>query len=188
MADESFEKLDQELMKGLKEARERRVPEEALKGFSDSVAKRILERKNRKPAFGFPAWVVIPAFALLAGAGLWYWMGVKVPQTPSPENLKMRPQAVPSVPGIVPETRRVAAPAKELISTPTAPAANPISLPALQDSDIADEIEALKELGEWTEEDEEVIEIPLEESFTELEGVLDTENIPLRATPQSPLT
>ena len=69
MTNENFEKMDESLMKGLKEAREKKVPPKVLKGFSASVEARIRENQPAvelqtasKRSF-VPAWA--PVFAVL---------------------------------------------------------------------------------------------------------------------------
>ena len=69
MTKEPFEKMDESLMKALKNLRERNVPPQVLKGFSASVTARIRQKEGAKefqaaPEKSFvPVWV--PVFAVL---------------------------------------------------------------------------------------------------------------------------
>lgn len=68
MTKEPFEKMDESLMRRMKDLRERNIPPEILKGFSASVEFRIREKQTpasegRPRRFFMPAWV--PAFAVL---------------------------------------------------------------------------------------------------------------------------
>ncbi len=68
MTKEPFEKMDESLMRRMKDLRERNIPPEILKGFSASVEARIREKEapvfQARPARSFiPVWV--PALAVL---------------------------------------------------------------------------------------------------------------------------
>lgn len=77
MNEHPFEKMDQEWMGAMKEAREKKISEGILKGFSASVERRILatERKTHN-TWASPAW--IPVMAVLVMASL---VVLRVPQT-----------------------------------------------------------------------------------------------------------
>ncbi len=74
MKKEPFEKLDESLMKDLKNLRDKNVPSEILKGFSASVEKRIREKQAPEPVRSLPrrGWVPlwVPAFAVLVVASV----------------------------------------------------------------------------------------------------------------------
>ncbi len=68
----SFDESDGSLMKDLKGLREKKVPPAYLKGFSESVERKILGRREKK-GFGFqpgrftvPVWVPVMAVLVLA--------------------------------------------------------------------------------------------------------------------------
>ena len=48
---------------------------------------------------------------------------------------------------------------------------------SFQENEISDEIIALEEIGVWTEEDNEAINIPMEDSFTEIENGFDQDTV-----------
>ena len=88
MAHDSFDQMDESLMKGLQPLRERRVPENALRGFGASVEKRILETQSQVPFFKNGAVVLSAAFFLLVALGVaWQWLKSSPP--PMPVQAKM---------------------------------------------------------------------------------------------------
>ena len=126
MNHEAFEKMDQSWIKGLKNVRDRQVPQQALRDFSESVEQRIFEKeKQRKRLIG----VGVPA-AALALALVFFAVSRFL-----------------FIPGVPPATEPV----------PT------------QESEIIAEVQILRELGAWTEEDDLAIGVSVETSFAELE-------------------
>ena len=76
MTKESFDKQDTSFMKNLKGLREKKVPPELMKGFSESVEERIRQKQTqkepqrvfevrRRPRL-FPVWVPVAAVLMLA--------------------------------------------------------------------------------------------------------------------------
>ena len=124
MKDDSFNQIDESLMKGMKKLREREVPENVLRGFSDSIEKQILAVRAQPPMFGNG--IVVFSVCLLLAAGLLIWQWPNVVKNVAPDH-----QAV------------------------------------LLGTDIDTDIQVLKALGEWTEEDEIALGIPLENVFAE---------------------
>lgn len=167
---DKFEKLDAELMKGLSGLREKSVPAEIRRNFRRSVEERVL-RMNRPAAFSWNA-AILPVFVLGLAIGFsWFYL------KPKP----VRP-VVTAVPTIEQEIRQTAPPTQAVqkrasvtreVVQPQIPlkpaAAVQESLPAISESELVSEIEMLKELGAWTEEDEAEIGIPSEQIFEELE-------------------
>ena len=116
MTQEPFEKMDESLMRRMKDLRERNIPPEILKGFSASVESRIREKQTpafeaRPRRFFMPAWV--PAFAVLIVAV-----------------------------GLTLYTSR----------------SSDIQLASANVTEISEEITTLRELGVWTEEDEQTLD------------------------------
>lgn len=150
MDPESFEKLDRDLMKGLKNLREKKVPDEIRKNFRRSVEERL--RHTARPMGFFGAAAGWPLLMLAAGLALCWWY--------------LRPAQIQPA-GVQPKTPGV-------IETVAAPPAGPLlekqpALPAITESNIVEEIEVFKELGAWTDEDEKEIGIPADRIFEELE-------------------
>ena len=145
-----FEKMDSEMMEIFKPARNQAMPEGLLKNFSARVESKILKGNIRAGlgGGGLAAWGF--AFFILAVV-LWRVLPAQ------------GPAAVP-VPVIVLESPALRVPpgAKQ------SPVPHDVSAPATE-TEILSDIEALKELGVWTEEDEEKIGILAEERFSELE-------------------
>ena len=116
MTQEPFEKMDESLMRRMKDLRERNIPPEILKGFSASVESRIREKQApvfeaRPRRFFMPVWV--PAFAvLIVAVGLVFYV----------------------------------------------PRSSDIQLASADVAEISEEITTLRELGVWTEEDEQTLD------------------------------
>lgn len=147
-----FEEVDREMMAALKGMRDQKMPEGLLKDFSAGVERKILERKIR-PAGSGAGWVGVFVFCfafLIFGVVLWKLFPVSKPQViPVPVTVTM----TASVPGA---------------SKPEGGIPGKIKMP-LNEAEITSEIEALRELGVWTEEDEEKLGIVMEETLSELE-------------------
>ena len=116
MTQEPFEKMDESLMRRMKDLREPNIPPEILKGFSASVESRIREKQTpafetRPRRFFMPVW--IPAFAvLILAVGLMLYV----------------------------------------------PRSSDIQLASAEVTEISEEITTLRELGVWTEEDEQTLD------------------------------
>ena len=160
MAD-PFEKLDKEMMEALQEVRHQKIPEGLLRNFSTEVQRKIQER-NIRPAgigLGLGIWVILALAFLTFGMVIWKLL----PPAPKPK----------VVPILMPVSQIPAA------ATPSSSAPPSKITPApLTESEIISEIEALKELGVWTEEDEAKLGITLEETFSELELALEDNSLP----------
>lgn len=140
MKDEQFKKEDEKMMERMKPVRERRVAPEFLKGFSASVVRKI-EAKKEPATRSFTWQAAVPVFAVLVLAFV----------------TLVRPNGILQPQAPVPESAVF-----EIAQLPE---------PVLQvEATLADEIEALKELGVWTNEDEEAVGVEAEEA--ELEEML----------------
>ena len=126
------EKMDQELMRASKELREKEVSEGMLKGFSASVERRILARKQDGSPKRFLLPALVPALAVMMLASL------VVLRSP-------------------------------MVSTPQAPQSLDYAQLDAGQTDIEEDIAALKEIGAWSEEDESVIGATDEAIAQELE-------------------
>ena len=119
MKDHDFKKMDENLMDSMKTLREKEVSEGMLKGFSASVERRILAKRQteRAPRAAFsPGWV--PALAVMVLASLVV--------------LRLPSEHASSVSQTTEHTQ----------------------LNSSKDTNIEDEIAALKELDVWSDEDE----------------------------------
>lgn len=139
MKDDSFDQMDESLMKDFKKLRDRKVPDSILRGFGESVEKRILEEGRPVFHFGNGTVILSATFILLIVLGaVWQW---SKPAVIVPGSVKM-----------VAENQAV-----------------------LETSDIDSDVAVLKALGEWGEDDEAAIGIPVENVFAEFaEFDLDT--------------
>jgi hypothetical protein len=168
MSDE-FNKLDDWMMEIVKPEREKRLSEEDLKGFHDDVMKRVIERQNRgfgSPYVGF-AFAAALSLAVIFGAVL-YMRSVniekeKIAETGGPVKTNAEKKPAPQYAAI---DKRDSG--KEFLSGSLSNASLPQAAP-LTEANILDEIEALKELGSWTEEDEAEAGIPADVTFADLE-------------------
>lgn len=163
----SFEKMDKEFLDNLKSVREKKVPESVRKDFKQSVEKRLFAAGQPAPfAFSF---AVVPVLILGLGAALcWFYLR---PNRAVPDNMQTRAEVLkaeqlkketpPEV--IVPINPKV--PVKTTAET----ALRVPELPQVTESNLVAELEALKELGVWTEKDEEEIGISADQVFVELE-------------------
>ena len=139
-----FEQMDKEMMETLQGVRDQKMPEGLLKDFSAGVERKIRERNVRPAGIGAGfGW----ASALALGLVLLVLGAVIWKLLPA-----KRPIVVPV---------KSASPTYVIMRSPGSP------------SEIVNEIEALKELGVWTDEDEEKLGIALEETFSELELAFD---------------
>ncbi len=160
-----FEKMDAEMMETFKRARNQEIPEGLLKNFSASVERKILERHVRPSRLGVGwAGLAVLGFAfLIFGAVLWRLLPATRPapvQVPvqAVNSVILRPEAEESreILRSAQDDKRRAQDDKQRIQNDDS-------------TEILSDIEALKELGVWTEEDEEKLGILAEERFSELE-------------------
>ena len=164
MNNESFEKMDKEFLNSLKNAREKKVPEGIRRDFKRSVEERLASAGQ--PAFGLSL-VAVPALVLVLGAAL-CWFYVK-PAPPVQKNISVETELQKK------ETVTEALPAAvqkivhSNVQMNAHPAAQHPELAQITESNIVNELEALKELGVWTEKDEEEIGITSNQIFEELE-------------------
>ncbi len=169
-----FEKMDQEWMRKLEGARERKVPDSVRAGFRKSVEDRIF-KAGRGFSFAF-APALVPLVILGAGIALsWFYLRPQQPLVPvQVEDRIQQPQARTAV--ISNEQNRTFKPAPPTqqsgFQAVTEKAAAPVPAaltPELTESNIVEEIEMLKELGVWTEDDETEIGVSADQIFEELE-------------------
>ncbi len=172
-----FEKMDEWMMKASRRAREQKVPQKELDAFHEGVMKKIVD--GSRPGFGMPfaGFVFAGAFtaAVVLGAAFYFRQVTVTPDVAAPVRAEVTLVTPTDVP--LPEI-----PVSPIIQTPPVPALvtvqpimdmpgfSKIEDPAFKDEDILEEIEALKELGVWSEEDEEEAGIPIEAAFLELES------------------
>ncbi len=173
---DDFIKLDEWMLEATRREREGRVPEKDLLGFQEGVMRKIMERQRR--GFGFPsmglAMVSVFSLAVIFGAVVYLNRMPSKKETPVVSSAPAPVAApvikkvilpvanvIPNIPVTVPEVK---------VSGPSVSVSQP-SL--LSESEIMEEIEALKELGAWTEEDEERAGIPVEVSFADLDMAPD---------------
>ena len=155
---QDFEKMDKEMMEALKELRGQKIPEGLLKDFSAGVEQKIRDRNVRPlgAGLGWTSFLALGVAFLVFGIVIW--------------------KLLPSRPRVIPIPARSAAESPAVFSTrATAPAAEKFSAP-LAEAEISSEIEALRELGVWTDEDEQKLGIALEETFDELELAFEDNN------------
>ena len=163
---EDFKGLDDWMMTVTRGERQGHVPDKDLEDFHDEVMKKILERQ--RSGFGHP----YAGFAVAAGisiavifSAILYIRLVPV-EKPKPVAMEVTKQAAvsPIIPASV-ETVK----AETLASQ-----AKKAELPVFTEATLVDEIEALKELGAWTEDDEAEAGIPADVTFSDLEVGLQT--------------
>ena len=170
MADE-FEKMDDYLKKVFRDQKDIFQPGKDLKGFSDSVVKRILERqRNRQIGFGIAA-----GFSAVAVFGM-VMVFVMQPRPATAPEISAPAAVEAKVPASMVNQAREIIPAvskkQELVQAPAATVTVP---EPVTEETLAAEIEALKDLGVWTEQDEEEIGIPADVIFAEIQTYLETE-------------
>ena len=133
MHDEQFKKMDESWMKNLKKLREEKTPPALMEGFSVSVKGRILEEETRK------ALTINPLGSFRRLAPLW---------VPTFAVLIIASAVVLKSPA-----------GRRPYPAPTVKTAGAVSVNA---SEVNDEIEALRQMGAWTEDDEDDVAGPLE--------------------------
>ena len=148
--DNDFKKMDDWMMDAARQEREKRVPEKDMKEFHDGVIKKILERQRH--GIGMP-YVGLGMAGVLSLALI---LGLVIYLRPNPA-AKVKP-AVEQPIAVSSTTVQEKASSVE--------AAAP---PPMTESSLVEDIEALKELGVWTDQDEEEAGIPVEVIFSDLE-------------------
>lgn len=143
MSDEQFKKMDEHMMKRMKPVRDRRVAPEFLKGFAASVVRKIESKNGPAPvrSLGWrhacrQAGAAVPVFAVLVLAV------VTVMRLPG----QQRPVPTSAAPAVF-----------EIAQLPDQ---HPVEA---AETALTEEIEALKELGAWTDEDEKAAGVTGEE-------------------------
>lgn len=126
MSDESFQKLDESLMKEFKGLREKNAPSEIRKNFSAEVERRILEGQNQRASRPIWSRFWLPIFVPALGA-LVIFISTTVLRQP-------------------------------VGSRAPFPSTSSLPLALSVASEISDEIQALEELGVWTEEDDSAVD------------------------------
>lgn len=201
MNKDSFEQMDRELEERFRPLKEVRIPQEIFKNFDVQVRRKIMEQEHRLLPLGVWYAAVAVSLVTIAAIGILVWrMNIKAPEPiAQPVKAVLGESQRQSVPSDNSKLLRPARPAENESVQGTAAdhdAGAALSdsnlgnglpdseMPALKDSDLVTEIEALQELGAWTEEDDDSIGISLEHSLAELELGLETENMPLQSNPQ----
>lgn len=177
MNNESFEKMDREFLTHLRSVREKKVPEGIRRKFKSSVEERLLS-SARPGSFGLP-FIIAPAFVLLLGAVMcWIYLkpaGTVRENIPGEMELQkkdiyVQTQAVPAE--VSASTVVVPLAKKDIqsnVQVVTMPKLNSPILSQITESNVVSELEALKELGVWSEKDEEEIGVSSDQIFEELE-------------------
>lgn len=135
MDEEKFKQIDEKLMAKFKSQRDKKVPWEIMKGFSASVENKLRERDQKTFVFRpSRAWLpaAVPVFAVMVLAS---WVVLRTPATVAP---------------VVSPAVQVAAPLP--VVTQLAQVSSPI-----ENADMAEEIAALREIGAWTDDDQDAI-------------------------------
>lgn len=175
--EDKFGKMDKWMMNASREVREQRISRKELDAFHEEVMKKIAASQTSGWKLPFPGMMMAAGFSLAVILGAAFYLNqVRVVPEEKPVKAEVKLVTEPLVPA--PQIKEPAMP--EPISIPVisqaAPAALsqqvPASAPAVlaKEEDLLQEIEALKELGLWTEEDEEEAGIPVETAFAELEN------------------
>ncbi len=162
---DNFEKLDEWMMEVTRAAREKKVPEKDRQGFQESVMRKIAERQIVSPGIPYFGVSVMAAICVLAVLGV-IWMS-RPATAPAPKTeVKPFVQAQPAAP-------MTSAPV--IISQEAKPAA--VSKKPMTEQEILNDIEALRELDSWTEQDEEEAGIPVEVTFSDLDTGINSQPI-----------
>ena len=163
---DDFDKLDKEMMERLKPVREKSIPESIRKNFAEDVEKKIIDGEPASGGFG---WGVVLAPALLVFVGVVVFLKM----TAVPEKAS---QVVPPAQPIAKVAKPIAAPTP--VDVPAPVAQTPVKssvvdeveqLSVETESELFSEIEVLKELGVWNEEDDQILDISMEDSLREME-------------------
>lgn len=173
---DDFIKLDEWMLDTTRRERERRVPEKDLTGFQEEVMRKIMARQHQgfSIPYGGLAMVSVFSLAVILGA-VFYLNGTpskketpRVSSSAAPVTAPVVQKVILPVPAVIPNIP-VTVPEVEV----SKPAANMSQPATLSESEILDEIEALKELGVWTEDDEDRAGIPVEVIFADLDMAPD---------------
>ncbi len=179
MDHESFEKMDKDFLSSLKNVRERKVPEAVRRNFKRSVEERLAS--SVRPGGFSLSFLILPALAVVFGAVL-CWIYLK----PVPSGREMIPaeaeaqknEIAPQMAGAPLPAPGFKAPALSAgaqkaihsnVQIDDQPSAKQPELSQITESNIVSEVELLKELGVWTEKDEEEVGITSDQIFEELE-------------------
>ena len=191
MNKESFEKMDADFEKLFRPLKEEHVPDELFKNFELQVKRKILEQE--RPPISLGSWYAAVAVSLvtLAVIGILVWrMNIKsaepVREPAVRTVLTQAPVSVDPAPRLSEKPVQIEGKDKNKgIESSSNLSKDTPAVPApLEESDLITEIEALQELGVWTEEDDNAIGISAEYSLSELEMGLETENLALQSNPQ----
>lgn len=164
MNQESFEKIDQELFEKLQEVREKKVPASLRSDFSLEIERRI-EGMGRPFVF-HPGYAILPICAVLGAALCWFYLKPE-PRVPEPH-----PAVLISAAAQAPTEKKTFTSKPLIVSSApsqSVPVVKESILPQITESNLVSELEVLKELGVWTEEDEQEIGISRDLIFEELE-------------------
>lgn len=164
---DEFEKMDDSMLKTFRPLREQKFSKAEMDDFHAKVMKQIADRPIPQAGFPYAGLVTAAAFsAAVIFAAAFYFHQLQVPPH---QEAPVKAKVVRTIP--IPE-----------IPAPQ------ISVPApvvIAEEDLLAEIEALKELGVWTEEDEEEAGIPVEAAFLELARYAEDFQQPSPAAPPS---
>lgn len=161
-------------MKAARASREKQFSQNEMDQFHTDVMKKVSSLPARGAGMPFAGLALTAVFALsVIGAAVFYLNRVPVEKMEStPVKADVRLVTPPIVSPVVTEI-------VDRMNTPAVPSQVPAPLmkretetqaPAagVKEDELLEEIEALKELGVWTEEDEEEAGIPVEAAFLEL--------------------
>lgn len=165
MNHDSFEKMDREFLDGLKNVREKKVPESIRANFKRSVLERLVSAG--KPAAFSLSFAAVPVLILaLGGALCWFYLK---PNRAVPDNLRTRAEVLKAEAENKEKPTEVFPAIPKQVKTTEESALRVPELVKVTESNLISELEALKELGVWTEADEEEIGISADQIFVELE-------------------
>jgi hypothetical protein len=184
---DDFKKLDEWMMNASKKAREKKVPEKDLQDFHDNVMKKILERQNAAPGFPYAGLAAVAAFSLAVIFGaVMYMHSVKVEKNETEKAQTVENQRLDAIHSGPSHYASLDGKddGKQFMSGSLSSAEGPTRVP-LTEASIVDEIEALKEIGAWTEEDEAEAGIPVEVTFGDLEVGMEYSRQPIPAAVQN---
>lgn len=168
-----FEEMDQWMMKASRDVREQKISQKELNAFHESVMSKIMIQQPSHWSLPYTGLMFAAAFSLAIILGtVFYLHQVQVSKTEEkPVKVEVKLITAPMIPS--PAVNDQAAHVTAMPQAPTPVMSQPAvstAIPIFQEMEILEEIEALKELGVWTEEDEEEAGIPVEAAFIELEN------------------
>jgi hypothetical protein len=178
----NFEELDQQMMDFTKTSREKSVPKKELENFNSEVMKKIARFESEPPDFN-PLLISISLFCfLIMVSGMVFIHSVETGKI-HPKKLQFllpAPAAAMTHETIAVKLQPVPAPQVPPAVIPAAVSSQPAqgqTVRSLNEEELIAEIEALRELGVWTEEDEEQAGMPVEVTFAETELFIEQTSV-----------